>query len=1152
MKRFLSVAVLCLLTLSLLSALSALDLIPEEKREETEAPGELFGYPVITLYLDVTAPEVYFTEDGRQNRSAGDAVSDLDRHFDTIGFRVKNTGFPVKSVRYAFVDVTGKEITASTVTMPEETDYKTPAPSADMHYTVATPEKDGDYVLAVKAVNEDGREEVYLTNRFFVDRTVPRLQATYKKADKTDVTDRVLKGKKDVFSDQDIHAIYSIEEEHLQNVTVAIRATELDENGEEREISELREKLKRQAAELARELTECQTGVSFDFKESGNYTVEIEVTDRAGLTDKQVYTFTVDKEEPDRGLVQVFGSYHEIKKNEDRKKGKITLIPETVEEKWNQLMDWISYNVFSQENIHVILDGSDRISPVKIYYYISDIKMEEDQLNNLKDDEWIPYDGSSENRPTIRMNLKKILYEKVVDKAGNISYYSSQGMVTDNIAPEIELAFEEKENGNHFYKGDVSFDAVITDQPDAGGNGSSGLKYIAYRIEKDGTAAETKVVYDAGTGKSPDKKEHSLKNAVIRASECNSNDVKLVLIAVDQAGNRKEVKKDLHIDNVRPEITVTYNDQPGGKYYNHTRTATVTVRERNLDPKDVSLRISSTGGHQASVGQWTHGAGTGKSDDATHTCQVTFTADDDYTFSVDCTDLAGNRAKRAFTDSFTVDQTTPVIAVDYNGDMPEQNGYYNQVITATVTVTEHNFDAGKVSVRVRNEAKAGGQTPAVSGFQNSGDTHTATVTFAEDGIYGLEVEYTDEAGNTAAPYQGSSFTVDLTQPALEISNVADHSANKGEVKPVVTCTDANYDKTAVSLSVVGANGGELDLGTVAYKAENITGGQRFTMDFPKKEGMDDLYTLTAKFRDKAGNETEKKIEFSVNRYGSVYTIGKESADWLTNGKCAYIKEGRPVVIVETNVDEIKETNIACSMGGINASLVNIRSASDCSAEESVKGMYYTVSEPDSGNGWHRKRYEIQAGNFEAEGKYVIQIDSKDLAGNHMSSVSGRHTDSDLQLEFAIDRTAPSAVVTGAKDGGLYNESKHVVKIDVQDNIAMDKVTVYLNGEEYGQYGAEEIEQMEDGLIPVEVGESVSMQSIRVRAQDKAGNILGQNTEGIYDAAFNDFNILVTRNAFVRLLHTTWLIIALLLVIIGVLLAMILAARRKGQEAESEQ
>ena len=48
-------------------------------------------------------------------------------------------------------------------------------------------------------------------------------------------------------------------------------------------------------------------------------------------------------------------------------------------------------------------------------------------------------------------------------------------------------------------------------------------------------------------------------------------------------------------------------------------------------------------------------------------------------------------------------------------------------------------------------------------------------------------------------------------------------------------------------------------------------GQTFTFsDFAHEQDVDDIYTLTAREIDFAGNETEQSITFSVNRFGSVY------------------------------------------------------------------------------------------------------------------------------------------------------------------------------------------------------------------------------------------------------------------------------------------
>ena len=418
----------------------------------------------------------------------------------------------------------------------------------------------------------------------------------------------------------------------------------------------------------------------------------------------------------------------------------------------------------------------------------------------------------------------------------------------------------------------------------------------------------------------------------------------------------------------------------------------------------------------------------------------------------------------------------------------------------------------------------------MSGFSSHGDIHTATIPYSTDGIYGLDVTYTDEAGNQAVPFNGNTFTIDITEPELTISNVEDKSANKDEVKPIVTCTDTNYDKERVSITVRGVNSGEVDLEDIGYAVSDVTDGQQFVMDFPKTEERDDVYILTAKMEDRAGNEKESSIEFSVNRYGSVYTLGTETGEWMTNGECAYIKEGKPVVIIETNVDEVVEQNISYTAGGMDASTIQIPEAGKCSGEEKKNGTYFEAAALNGDSQWYQYRYEINAENFEEEGRYTIQIDSMDKAGNHTSNVSNRHTDSNLQVQFAVDQTAPSAVISGAQSGGVYNEEEHTVLLDVQDNLAINQVTVYLNDQEYGTYSAKDIAKMEDGLIPVVVGQAITTQKIQIKAVDMAGNILSRGADGIYDKAFDDFRIIVTRNLLVRFLHTPWLLLLVLFII----------------------
>ena len=43
-------------------------------------------------------------------------------------------------------------------------------------------------------------------------------------------------------------------------------------------------------------------------------------------------------------------------------------------------------------------------------------------------------------------------------------------------------------------------------------------------------------------------------------------------------------------------------------------------------------------------------------------------------------------------------------------------------------------------------------------------------------------------------------------------------------------------------------------------------------DFPRQKAYDDVYRLHVQAEDIAGNRSEKDIEFSINRFGSVYDL----------------------------------------------------------------------------------------------------------------------------------------------------------------------------------------------------------------------------------------------------------------------------------------
>ena len=112
------------------------------------------------------------------------------------------------------------------------------------------------------------------------------------------------------------------------------------------------------------------------------------------------------------------------------------------------------------------------------------------------------------------------------------------------------------------------------------------------------------------------------------------------------------------------------NDPVNERFYQEARTATVSIKERNFAADDVEFLVTGTGGVRPMIGEWTS---EGAEDETVHRCQVTFSEDGEYTFSVKFQDKAGNQAVYDRVDEFVIDQTAPLLTVQWDTEQ-SQNG----------------------------------------------------------------------------------------------------------------------------------------------------------------------------------------------------------------------------------------------------------------------------------------------------------------------------------------------------------------------------------------------------------------------------------------------------------------------------------------------
>lgn len=141
------------------------------------------------------------------------------------------------------------------------------------------------------------------------------------------------------------------------------------------------------------------------------------------------------------------------------------------------------------------------------------------------------------------------------------------------------------------------------------------------------------------------------------------------------------------IDVTKPEINISYNNNSvdSESLFKADRVATIAVTERNFKSDNVKIKITNTDGVIPAVSGWKKTGGTGNLDDTIWTATIPYTADGDYEFSIEYTDLADNRSDGAVyaagtqvPEKFTVDKTLPVIDVSYDNNSASNGNYYKR------------------------------------------------------------------------------------------------------------------------------------------------------------------------------------------------------------------------------------------------------------------------------------------------------------------------------------------------------------------------------------------------------------------------------------------------------------------------------------------
>ncbi|MBD5464801.1 MAG: hypothetical protein HDR22_03110 [Lachnospiraceae bacterium] len=581
-------------------------------------------------------------------------------------------------------------------------------------------------------------------------------------------------------------------------------------------------------------------------------------------------------------------------------------------------------------------------------------------------------------------------------------------------------------------------------------------------------------------------------------SEKNSIEASLKL--TDNAGNHENAtKKVFSVDVTAPKVFVEYdnNEAYNGKFYNKERYATIHVIDANFSEEGCEIKTTGPGVNKS---EWEHISGSGcngkiHSKDCEYICRVGFVTDGDYTFGFECTDLAGWSSSYGQLDEFTIDMTEPVIQVSYDNQNAQNGNYYKDARIATIQIEEHNFSPEGVSITMT--ATDGGNAiavPEVRGWTQNEDFYTATIAYDYDGEFTFDIEYTDLAENQASEYEQDQFIIDITQPEIEITGIIDRSANKGKVQPVITCNDTNLEDAVILLK--GANRGNVKVDYETSRAGTSIVYKVKDLEHIKKN--DDIYLLHVTARDKAGNEYEEEIHYSVNRFGSVYQYDKQTEGLIND---YYASKCDDLVIKEVNVNSLKVKRVTYSKDG---EIVTLQ-----------EGKNYRLSQSGDEFNWKEYEYTIFKENFDEEGMYILTLYSEDQA-NNQSDNKAKGKD----IEFVIDKTAPSLVLSGIRNGGQYNEDSKELIMNAEDNIGIASLEVYNDGQRIASFDGETITEAY-GTLSVSLQSKNDWQNLVVVTRDMAGN----------ESRSEALSYLLTTNLFVQWYKNPWIFYGSIAVII---------------------
>lgn len=374
------------------------------------------------------------------------------------------------------------------------------------------------------------------------------------------------------------------------------------------------------------------------------------------------------------------------------------------------------------------------------------------------------------------------------------------------------------------------------------------------------------------------------------------------------------------------------------------------------------------------------------------------------------------------------------------------DGTYGDIIPVTLKITEANFYAEDVIVKINDAAYT------VDDWSQDGDEWTGTIKLVEDGAYVITVAYTDRSSNKMLAFQSANMLIDRVSPVIDRyvfdTDLADGSFDASNFVEVLEY--GYFFKTEFVVKIYTSDPAPSSgLDRIEYRLvsyENSVRQDEFAGSLPVVNGMAEFMIpagfkgqIFAKSYDIMGNQSDEVAPQAIVIDKTAPMI-EVAADHETNyqdaeGNRLYVTDMSVTVTITDTLAGIREIGYAQSSEKASYDRIAI----------TLENSGYQVGD-DLGDGWIVMEMDanlvtkvMKQFSYDSDDNHIMLIlDAADSAGNTIIDVTSD--------KFTIDKTEPVIDIAFRTDDDtdLYYDADRIADITVTErnfNVSLIKVMI---------------------------------------------------------------------------------------------------------------